>query len=56
MRFPLWPYLNQPVFNRYHRTIYNPRSFWSTYRISFLERCWLREYCPKKTFEQDTHG
>ncbi|QQE65574.1 hypothetical protein GFS31_22620 [Leptolyngbya sp. BL0902] len=51
MQFPVWPYLNQPIFNRNHQAIYNPWRFWRTYQVRFLERCWLREYRPEEHYK-----
>ncbi|PSN12771.1 hypothetical protein C7293_18810 [filamentous cyanobacterium CCT1] len=48
MRFPLLPYLYQPVFCRTYKTVYNPWRFWYLHQVRFLERCWLREYRPEQ--------
>jgi hypothetical protein len=50
MQFPLWPYLNQPVFSRSRKPTLNPWRFWYTYRIQYLERCWLKEYRPEERY------
>jgi hypothetical protein len=52
MRFPLWSYLNQPVFNKQCKAVYNPWRFWYTYQVRFLERCWLRDYRPEEHYKQ----
>jgi hypothetical protein len=38
LRFPLWKYLNQPLFKE--TTVLNPFQFWHRYRIQSLEHCW----------------
>ncbi len=50
MRFPLWPYLNQPVFSRTYTTILNPWRFRQLYQVQLLERCWLRDYHPEEHY------
>jgi|GEM_PF-5251029 len=45
LRFPLWLYLNQPLFNG--RLVLNPKRFWLEYRNAYLERCWKQEYTSK---------
>jgi hypothetical protein len=50
MKFPFWPYLNQPVFSRTYNTVLNPWRFWHRYQVQFLERCWLREYRPEEHY------
>lgn len=47
--FPLWTYLNQPVFTPRHKTILNPRRFWYLHRIEVLERC-LAKDCASKDY------
>ncbi|OLP19499.1 hypothetical protein BST81_05070 [Leptolyngbya sp. 'hensonii'] len=37
--FPLWQYLEQPLFSADSRLILNPKRFWQAYRIQLLERC-----------------
>jgi hypothetical protein len=52
IRFPLWRYLNQPLFEK--TTILNPFQFWHYHKIQILEHCWkqnsvsLLERCWKK--------
>lgn len=36
--FPLWSYLNQPLFK--DSTVLNPFQFWHREKIQFLEHCW----------------
>jgi hypothetical protein len=48
MRFPIWKYLNQPVFSRLYKTRFNPRTFWRCHRIQYLERCWSKEFKPEE--------
>ncbi|MGB8702030.1 MAG: hypothetical protein WCD18_21650 [Thermosynechococcaceae cyanobacterium] len=38
-RFPVWQFLNQPVFHPDVKLILSPKTFWDHYRIDFLERC-----------------
>jgi hypothetical protein len=38
IRFPLWKYLNQPLFDR--TTVINPLCFWHNYKIQLLDSCW----------------
>ncbi len=40
-RFPVWPFLNQPVFSPRRKLILNPHQFWRVYQISLFERCLL---------------
>lgn len=44
IRFPLWQFLNQPLFNRKSKFILNPQRFWYMYTITLLERCWEKQY------------
>jgi hypothetical protein len=39
VRFPIWKFLNQPVFEASHKTVLNPQRFWHQYKIEMLERC-----------------
>jgi hypothetical protein len=47
LKFPLWQFLNQPVFSCKTKLILNPRLFAYLYRVKLLERCWSRE-CDSK--------
>lgn len=38
LKFPIWKYLNQPLFNP--ETIINPRKFWQNYQLQYLQACW----------------
>ncbi|MBD2353355.1 hypothetical protein H6G41_01745 [Tolypothrix sp. FACHB-123] len=51
IKFPLWHYLNQPLFSRDSKLIWNPRTFASLWRIQLLERCWTKE-CDAKGPQQ----
>jgi hypothetical protein len=42
IKFPLWDYLNQPLFSRNTKFIWNPRQFAILWRIQLLERCWTK--------------
>lgn len=50
VRFPLWKFLNQPVFNPQSPLVLNPRRFWQLYQLDHLERCWIRAYRPEERF------
>lgn len=44
-KFPIWHYLNQPIFEGPTTTpILNPRRFLYLHRIELLERCLEREF------------
>jgi hypothetical protein len=45
IKFPLWEYLNQPVFS--HKTILSPRRFAHRHRVQLLKRC-LAKVCEAK--------
>jgi hypothetical protein len=47
IKFPLWPFLNQPVFSGKTKLILNPRYFAYLYRVQLLEVCWDKE-CNSK--------
>jgi hypothetical protein len=51
VNFPLWQYLNQPVFSRQTQFILNPRRFAYMWRIELLKRCWYKE-CDAKGPQQ----
>jgi hypothetical protein len=51
VNFPLWQYLNQPVFSRQTQFILNPRRFAYMWRIELLKRCWHKE-CDAKGPQQ----
>ncbi|MEO1294279.1 MAG: hypothetical protein AAFW75_00465 [Cyanobacteria bacterium J06636_16] len=53
MHFPIWQYLNQPLWDRDHPSMFNPLEYWRCYRRhylncclhnAFLERCWDTNY------------
>ncbi|MBD1837330.1 hypothetical protein NC997_19740 [Trichocoleus sp. DQ-A2] len=46
IRFPLWQFLNQPLFSSKTKLVLNPRRFSYCYRIHLLERCWVKDYQP----------
>jgi hypothetical protein len=50
MRFPLWQFLQQPVFDPKTPLELNPTRFWQRYRLEHLERCWIRAYRPEERF------
>ncbi|MGI0494935.1 hypothetical protein ACN4EG_24385 [Alkalinema pantanalense CENA528] len=39
IKFPIWHYLNQPLFENAYIPVLNPRRFWYIYQVEFLERC-----------------
>ncbi len=49
IKFPLWQYLNQPLFNRDLEL--NPRRFAYSWRVGMLKRCWSKE-CDAKGPQQ----
>jgi hypothetical protein len=44
IQFPVWQFLNQPLFEAHYRPILNPQHFWRVYQIDFLERCFEKEF------------
>ncbi|WP_346293362.1 hypothetical protein [Sphaerothrix gracilis] len=62
MHFPLWQYLNQPLWSRHRAAILNPRKYWQRYQRqylngclsnAFLEQCWQISYSD---FVSHHHG
>ncbi|MDX2229646.1 MAG: hypothetical protein NW220_08410 [Leptolyngbyaceae cyanobacterium bins.349] len=51
-RFPLWQFLNQPVFTKKQPTTFNPQQFWRRYQLEMLERC-LRIDCASGDVRRD---
>lgn len=47
IRFPLWKFLKQPVFEPSYKTVLNPYRFWRSYKLELLERC-LAMDCASK--------
>uniref|UniRef100_B8HUI2 Uncharacterized protein n=1 Tax=Cyanothece sp. (strain PCC 7425 / ATCC 29141) TaxID=395961 RepID=B8HUI2_CYAP4 len=45
--FPLWQYLNQPLFDQKVKLILNPKQFWQNYQVEHLLRCWEQESSQK---------
>ncbi len=43
IKFPLWRFLQQPVFSSETKLILNPYQFEYLYRIELLERCLAQE-------------
>lgn len=61
MYFPLWQYLNQPLWDSDRPSIFNPVEYWRCYRRvylnrcfhnTFLEQCWNMSY---REFVVDYH-
>jgi hypothetical protein len=48
--FPLWKFLNQPLFDAQQPAILNPHRFWYIYNVRHLERCWSRAFRPEEHF------
>lgn len=53
MRFPIWQYLNQPLWDSDRPLVLNPARYWQHYQRgflneclhnSFLETCWETDY------------
>ena len=53
MYFPIWQYLNQPIWDSAHSLILNPIQYWQQSKVErlnrcfendFLERCWAVNY------------
>ncbi|HAA32040.1 MAG TPA: hypothetical protein DCE56_35475 [Cyanobacteria bacterium UBA8553] len=59
LRFPLWQFLIQLLFDSTSKTVLNPCLFWHNYKIQLLERCWnyeviqLLEDCWQKEVEPE---
>ncbi|WP_442947877.1 hypothetical protein [Nostoc sp.] len=51
IKFPLWQYLNQPLFSRDTKLVLNPKRFVLIWRLQLLERCWTKE-CDAKGPQQ----
>jgi len=47
LSFPLWHFLNQPVFDRSYRLVLNPQRFHRFHKIKLLERCWMQVHEPE---------
>lgn len=45
--FPVWQYLNQPLFQINSRTVLNPYRFRYLYQVQLLERC-LAKKCESR--------
>ncbi len=39
-KFPLWQFLNQPLFDDSHPLVLNPGKFARLYRLEHLSKCW----------------
>lgn len=50
VRFPLWQYLNQPLFSHFYKPVLNPMHYWYFYRIQHLERCLVKQHRPEENF------
>lgn len=52
LQFPVWKFLNQPIFHPKIQLMLNPGQFWQHYQITHLERCWGRAYRPEERFRR----
>ncbi|NET01289.1 MAG: hypothetical protein F6K61_12100 [Sphaerospermopsis sp. SIO1G1] len=43
IKFPLWDYLNQPLFSSDTKFILNPQKFEQVWRIQLLEKCLAKQ-------------
>lgn len=50
--FPVWQYLNQPLFRPDAPAVLNPRRFWYFHQVDLLERCLERD-CTSKDYRRD---
>ncbi|MBD1836325.1 hypothetical protein H6F74_08605 [Trichocoleus sp. FACHB-90] len=50
IKFPLWQFLNQPIFSSKTKLVLNPRRFLYLYSIHLLERCLAKDYEPGKRY------
>ncbi len=51
-RFPLWQYLQQPLFDEESPAILNPRHYWQLYSAHYLERCFDNNW-PERCWQVD---
>ncbi len=51
IKFPLWQYLNQPLFSHDIQLVWSPQRFAILWRIQLLERCWSKK-CASKGKQQ----
>jgi hypothetical protein len=51
IQFPLWQYLNQPLFKHETKVIWSPHRFALLWRIELLERC-LAKHSDAKGHQQ----
>ncbi|KAB8335559.1 hypothetical protein SD80_004445 [Scytonema tolypothrichoides VB-61278] len=47
IKFPLWEYLNQPVFSHKTKLILSPRRFAHLHRVQLLKRCLAKKFEAK---------
>lgn len=55
MRFPLWQYLNQPLWDSDRPFVLNPVEYWKSYRRGYLDRCFenaFLEQCWNASYQQ----
>ncbi len=41
LKFPVWQYLTQPLFQDDFRFRLSPKNFWKDYQVDFLEHCFM---------------
>lgn len=47
IRFPLWKYLNQRIFDKETPIFFFPHQYWHFYQCQHLEKCWFINYQPE---------
>ena len=47
LRFPVWKFLNQRVFDPETPAFFMPHKYWRYYKCQHLETCWMMEYQPE---------
>ncbi len=50
IEFPLWQYLNQPLFSANTKLVLSPRRFAHLHRVELLERCWAKKCDAKGSY------
>ena len=39
MFFPIWQYLNQPLWNKAYPLMLSPARYWQQYKVAYLDSC-----------------
>jgi hypothetical protein len=50
--YAIWQYLNQPLFNPWCQSVWEPKRFWYLYKIQFLETCWRKDSSSESRYTQ----